>query len=68
MRAFVIKLALDLGCLPSELKVKLTTQELAEIIAFRNLQLKASQPSNNKPRMTSDEACKWLNAIGAKQV
>jgi|TARA_Y100000780_G_scaffold186390_1_gene172903 hypothetical protein len=58
---------LELGRTPSELKSQINNHELAEIYAFKKMQLDKSNPKKDKPvELPPDDLAQYLQAWGAK--
>jgi hypothetical protein len=58
--------ALELGCLPSELRQKATKADIAEIIAFKELQHDAAHTTQQSKKLNNEQALAYLKAWGSE--
>lgn len=64
MRLAIISVALELGCLPSELRQKASKADIAEIIAFKELQYEPAQKKRHSKKLNNEQALAYLKAWG----
>lgn len=57
---------MELGRIPSEFESQITNAQLAEIYAFKKLQLDKSNPKKQPVELEPEVLSEWLTAFGAK--